>query len=76
MLFDLKKYKQNPKTIVVPIKASDKDVELPNQDNKISNGKTKIKYETTNKIIREINELIIFLTFIKIKKYYSCRYDY
>ena len=61
---------------MVPNKASNNEVGLPNQDDKISNGKIKITYENTNKIMREINALVIFWTFIKIKKYYSCRYDY
>ena len=52
---------------MVPTRASDNENELPNQEDKISNGKMKIKYETTNKIKREINALTVFLTFIKIK---------
>ena len=59
-----------------PIKASNNEVRLPNQDDRISNGKIKITYENTNKIMRETNALVIFWTFIKIKKYYSCRYEY
>ena len=61
---------------MVPISASNNDVGLPDQDNKISNGKIKIKQETTNKTIREIKMLNIFFTFIKIKKHKSCGYDY
>ena len=49
---------------------------FPNQDDRISKGKMKIKYEITNKINKDIKALIIFFTFIKIKKHQSCRYDY
>ena len=49
---------------------------LPNQDDRISNGKMKIKYEITNNITKDIKALTIFFTFIKIKKHQSCRYDY
>ena len=58
---------------MVLIIVSNIDVGLPNQEDKISNGNIKIRYDMKYKTIIDINSLTFIFTFIKIKKQQTCK---